>query len=304
MTKKISNFEVTSPEIGRMLHMDHVNFETPDHEMATIFYMNGLGFTRDPYRRADEQNLGVNVGRQQFHLPKRGECTPPFYGIVGLVVPDIDGIKQRFELLNDLGKFKGTPYGWLEEGNAVLITSPFGYRLRLHSYGTLDFSKPLGIAYVEVPSPPGKAKRVGNFYEKIVGAPVQISEVGGSEAAIISAGPHQEIKFIERELDDYDTYSMHISYHVTHYNELRQRLNEHGSLMGLGEGEAIFFNKIFDPDTGENLMTFQNEVRSVYHPDFMRPLINRWPMNDEPFTDHTTAMREFANSVGFMPGTG
>ena len=48
MTKKISNFGLTSPEIGRMLHMDHVNFETPAHEMATIFYMNGLGFTRDP----------------------------------------------------------------------------------------------------------------------------------------------------------------------------------------------------------------------------------------------------------------
>ena len=155
---------------------------------------------------------------------------------------------------------------------------------------------------MEVPSPPGKAKRVGNFYEKIVGAPVQIIEVGGTEAAIISAGPHQEIKFIERELDDYDTYSMHISYHVTHYNELRQRLNEHGSLVGLGGGEAFFFNKIFDPETGEILMTFQNEVRSVYHPDFMRPLINRWPMNDEPFTDHTTAMREFAKSAGFMPG--
>ena len=303
MTKKISNFEVTSPEIGRMLHMDHVNFETPDHEMATIFYMNGLGFTRDPYRRADEQNLGVNVGRQQFHLPKRGEYTPPFYGIVGLVVPDIGGIKQRFEVLNDLGKFEGTPYGWLEEGNSVLMTSPFGYRLRLHSYGTLEFTKPLGIAYVEVPAPLGKAARIGKFYEKIVGAPVQISTVGDTEAAIILAGPHQEIKFIERELDDYDTYTMHISYHVTHYNELRETLKEHGSLMGLGEGEAFFFDKIFDPDTGELLMTLQNEVRSLYHPDFMRPLINRWPMNDEPFTDHTTAMREFAKSAGFMPGT-
>ena len=96
---------------------------------------------------------------------------------------------------------------------------------------------------------------------------------------------------------------MHISYHVTHYNELRQRLNEHGSLMGLGGGEAFFFNKIFDPETGENLMTVQNEVRSVYHPDFMRPLINRWPMDDEPFSDQTTAMRELAKGVGFMPGT-
>ena len=149
----------------------------------------------------------------------------------------------------------------------------------------------------------GKAARIGKFYEKIVGAPVQISELGGTEAAIISAGPHQEIKFVERALDDYDTYTMHISYHVTHYNQLRQTLKEHGSLMGLGQGESFFFNKIFDPDTGELLMTLQNEVRSLYHPDFMRPLINRWPMNDEPFTDHTTAMREFQKSAGFMTGT-
>jgi hypothetical protein len=155
---------------------------------------------------------------------------------------------------------------------------------------------------VEVPAPVGKAGRVGKFYEKIVGAPVQISEVEGIKAAIISAGPHQEIKFIERELDNYDTYTMHISYHVTHYNELRQTLKERGSLMGLGGKEAFFFNKIFDPETGENLMTVQNEVRSVYHPDFMRPLINRWPMDDEPFSDQTTAMRELAKSVGFMPG--
>ena len=96
---------------------------------------------------------------------------------------------------------------------------------------------------------------------------------------------------------------MHISYHVTHYNELRQTLKERGSLMGLGGKEAFFFNKIFDPETGENLMTVQIEVRSVYHPDFMRPLINRWPMDDEPFSDQTTAMRELAKSVGFMPGT-
>ena len=302
MTEKTSNFGAVSPEIGRMLHMDHVNFETPDHEMATIFYMNGLGFTRDPYRRADEQNLGVNVGRQQFHLPKRAERTPPFFGTVGLVVPDIDGIKRRFALLDDLGKFEGTPYDWVEEGDTVLITSPFGYRLRLHPHGTIQFSKPLGITYVEVPTPLGKAEGVGRFYQNIVGALVQFSKEGGTDAAIITAGPHQEIKFIERELENYDTYSMHISYHVTHYNELRQKLNEQGSLMGLGEGEAFFFNKIFDPDTGEILMTVQNEVRSVYHPDFMRPLINRWPMDDEPFTDHTAAMRELAKTVGFMPG--
>ena len=121
MSELNGRFGVTNPEIGGIVHLDHVNFETPDHEMATVFYINGLGLTRDPYRRADEQNMGINVGLQQFHLPRRGEQTPPFYGVVGLVVPDIDGIKKRLDLLKELGKFEGTPYDWKVEENSVLL---------------------------------------------------------------------------------------------------------------------------------------------------------------------------------------
>lgn len=77
MNEVHERFGTTNPEIGGIVHLDHVNFETPDHEMATVFYLNGLGFTRDPYRRADEQNMGINVGLQQFHLPRRGQQTPP-----------------------------------------------------------------------------------------------------------------------------------------------------------------------------------------------------------------------------------
>ena len=29
------------PEVGGLLHLEHVNFEVADHEMATIFFMNG-----------------------------------------------------------------------------------------------------------------------------------------------------------------------------------------------------------------------------------------------------------------------
>jgi hypothetical protein len=67
----------TLPEVGGILHLDHVNFQVSDHDLATVFFVNGLGLTRDPYRRVDETNMGVNVGLQQFHLPRRGP-TPPF----------------------------------------------------------------------------------------------------------------------------------------------------------------------------------------------------------------------------------
>ncbi|MEP5723444.1 MAG: hypothetical protein ABJL64_14635 [Rhizobiaceae bacterium] len=296
-------FGVTNPEIGGIVHLDHVNFETPDHELATVFYINGLGLTRDPYRRADEQNMGINVGLQQFHLPRRGEQTPPFYGVVGLVVPDIEGIKKRCDLLSKLGKFDGTPYRWVQEGSAVLVTSPFGVQFRLHRAEDFVFQRPLGIAYVEVSVPLQTADGIAKFYSKIVKAPVQVRDIEAGKTALVSAGPHQQIRFVERSLDDYRTHSMHISYHVTHYNELRETVADHDSLMGAGRGEVFFFNKIFDPDTGEFIFEIQNEVRSIYHPDFMRPLINRWPIVDEPFTDQTEAMKALSENIGFVPGT-
>ena len=296
-----------NPEIGAMVMMDHVNFQTPGHDMATMFFIGGLGLTRDPYRRADMQNMGINVGLQQFHLPRRertaGEGTPPFQGLIGLVHPDIEGARLRLDSLKEIGALAHTPYRWEEDSKGVLVTSPFGYQLRLHAPGSLDFEKALGIAYVDVHVPPGTASRISAFYEKIVGAPVRFSEQGEEPSAIILAGPHQEMCFIERELEDYNTHNMHVSYHVTHYNQLRRELREHDAVMGEGRGEVFFFDKIYDPENGDAVFQMQNEVRSIYHPDFMRPLVNRWPMVTEPFSDQTLAMKNLADQLGFMPGT-
>ncbi|NND50230.1 MAG: hypothetical protein HKN60_08260, partial [Rhizobiales bacterium] len=66
-----ANWADNFPEIGGIVHLDHVNFQTPDQNMATMFFLNGLGLTRDPYQRADETNMGVNIGMEQFHLPGR-----------------------------------------------------------------------------------------------------------------------------------------------------------------------------------------------------------------------------------------
>ncbi|MEM7463583.1 MAG: hypothetical protein AAF362_12995 [Pseudomonadota bacterium] len=304
MNQLSGRFGATNPEIGGIVHLDHVNFETPDHEMATIFYINGLGLTRDPYRRADEQNMGINVGLQQFHLPRRGEQTPPFHGVVGLVVPEIAGIKKRLDLLEELGKFKGTPYHWEEQNKSVLLTSPFGVQFQLHQADTIPFLRPLGIAYVDISVPPDTADGIAKFYVQIARAPVDVIDAEGSKSAVISAGPFQQIRFVERDQADYSTHSMHISYHATNYNELRESVAAHGSLMGAGQGEVFFFDKLFDPDTGDVIFTINNEVRSIYHPDFMRPLVNRWPLVDEPFTDQTEAMKALVENIGFVPGAG
>jgi hypothetical protein len=62
----------------------------------------------------------------------------------------------------------------------------------------------------------------------------------GAAAAIVNAGPFQTIRFIERELDSHDTNSFHLSYHVTHYNQVRDRVVAAGAMKGQGSGQVFF----------------------------------------------------------------
>ena len=41
------------PEVGCILHLDHINFHVSDHDLAIVFFVGGLGLTRDPFRGAD-----------------------------------------------------------------------------------------------------------------------------------------------------------------------------------------------------------------------------------------------------------
>ena len=291
------------PEIGNILHLEHINFEGADHELATIFFMNGLGFTRDPYRRTDETNLGVNVGMQQFHLPRRGNPTPPFYGEVGLVVPDLAVIKSRLDRLAEMGKFDATPYDLLMLDDATMrVMSPFGISLRLYPAGSLAFLKPMGLAYVDIPIKPGKAIQLQKFYRDFLKTPSILCELENEKSLVVTFGPHQYVRFREREIEDYKLYSFHIAYYVTNYNFYRDRVIEQGSLQGKGLGELFFFEELFDPKTGELILCFQQEVRSIYHPDFMRPLINRWPLISEPFSEQRDVMESLTAVPGLVYG--
>ena len=69
MTKP--QFDRTVEDLGNIVELGHVNVTVPDQTKATAFYLMGLGLTRDPYLMAGLENMWVNVGRGQFHLPTR-----------------------------------------------------------------------------------------------------------------------------------------------------------------------------------------------------------------------------------------
>ena len=58
---------------GNIVHFEHINVTVPDPQIATIFWLMGMGFTRDPYLMVGVDNMWVNIGMQQFHLPTRGQ---------------------------------------------------------------------------------------------------------------------------------------------------------------------------------------------------------------------------------------
>src|SRR5881396_2586509 len=66
-------FDRAAEDLGNVVHLEHVNVTIPDQRLATLFYVAGLGLTRDPYLMVSDTNMWVNVGRSQFHLP-RGEA--------------------------------------------------------------------------------------------------------------------------------------------------------------------------------------------------------------------------------------
>ena len=73
-------------------------------------------------------------------------------------------------------------------------------------------------------------------------------------------------------------------------------------MQGDGAGQVFLFDEIFDPDTGEAILKFTQEVRSIYHPDYMRPLVNRWPITAEPFSDQREVMESLADVPGLVYG--
>ena len=64
------HYDRTQQDLGNIVELGHVNNRIPDQRLATLFYIAGLGLTRDPVLMTSTDNMWVNVGKSQFHLPR------------------------------------------------------------------------------------------------------------------------------------------------------------------------------------------------------------------------------------------
>lgn len=272
--KQDSMHDYRDEDIGNIVLLEHVNVQIPDQAIATLFYVVGIGFTRDPYLNVGLGNMWINVGEQQFHLPTadRPQVIP---GTIGLVVPDLDLLKTRLEALQR--PLEGTQFRWSIEGDTLAATCPWGTHFRCHGSGAKFGDMALGIPYVEFLTKPGSAKGIARFYQEVMQAPSGVRSENGGAVARVEIGRNQWLLFREtrEQIRPYDGH--HIAIYVANFSGPYLFLKQHNRIMEEVENHQFRFKDILDPDKGQNLFELEHEVRSLRHRMYHRPFINRDP---------------------------
>ena len=266
------DFNRTSQDVGNIVEFGHVNLRVPDQQQAIIFYVMGLGLTRDPYLRTGIDNAWINVGSCQFHLP-----TGPaqiLRGVTGLVMPDLDALMARLAGVQPL--LKGTKFAFAQSSGGVDVICPWGNRVRVHAPDAARFgAMTLGMPYVEMDAAPGSTQGIARFYTDVLNAVTRTGEDAAGRFAHITAGPAQSLIYREtsRELPPYDGHHLQIA--VADFSGVHGRLLERGLITEESDASQYRFQDITELVTGRVLATIEHEVRSMRHPLFARALVNR-----------------------------
>jgi len=257
---------------GNIVHFEHVNVTVPEQHTATLFWIMGMGFTRDPYLMVGVDNMWANIGQQQFHLPTREPQV--LRGVAGVVVPDLEALRLRLEEIKP--RLAGTKFKWENDDKHVAVTCPWGNRLRCHAPGPEWGDMALGVPYVEFTVPPGTAPGIARFYQDVMGAPSTVVDCQGMPAARVRIGG-QYMSFSFRETNDpipaYDGH--HVAIYISDFGTPYRKLRDLG-LVSMENGPYEWrFKEIVDLDTKKVLFEIEHEVRSMTNPLYMRPLVNR-----------------------------
>jgi len=263
-------FDRGMEDVGNIVALEHVNVTMPDPRLATLFYVVGMGFTRDPYLSVGDENMWINLGQQQFHLPTR---TPQVLrGHVGLVVPDLTALVARLNSVR--GKLAETRFAYAEENGCVTVTCPWGNRLRCYAPQSEFGDMTLGMPYVEFSVGRDTAPGIVRFYEEAFG--VNGTLAADHSVATIPIGRDQRLVFREEDaLAPYDGH--HIAIYVADFAGPHRYLKARNLVTEESDQHQYRFRQIVDPDSGARLFEIEHEVRSLKHPMWGRAFVNRNP---------------------------
>ena len=275
--EKVKQYDRAAQSVGNIVHLEHFNCCIDDQRLAVLFYVTGLGATRDPYIFTGLENIWLNFGKTQVHMPSR--AVPPkaerLRGTAGFVVPSLADLKKRLEYAGSEMKRvvpeRKTQFSWQEKDGAIEAVDPWGTRVRCHApapeFGPIE----IGIAYIDFDVPPGSAEGIARFYNQVMKAPARCDK----GRAAVSIGRDQKLYFTEtkKPLPEYDGH--HIQIYISDFSTPYEWLKTRGLINMETDANEWRFQWITDPDDGRKLFQIEHEVRSIKHRLFARPLVNR-----------------------------
>ena len=269
----MTDYDRATQDMGNVVSLDHLNLTIPDQQTATLFYVVGLGFTRDPYLTVGLENMWLNLGRQQFHLPTRPDAQA-IRGRIGLVVPDLDELEARLKTVEP--GLAGTAFRYERNDGTLDVTGPWGNRFRCAAPDT-RFGARMGLPYLEFDVPEGTAAGIARFYETVLGATTSVDGKRGKASAAVHVGRDQSLIFREsaEQLPPYDGH--HLAVYLADFSGPHAALGARGLVTEESNEHQYRFTDIVDLESGDVLYQLEHEVRSMYHPMFQRPLVNRDP---------------------------
>jgi hypothetical protein len=274
--EKVQQYDRAAQAVGNIAHLEHYNCCIDDQRLAVLFYVVGLGATRDPYLFPGMENIWLNFGRTQVHMPSR--AVPPkterLRGTAGIVVPSLEALATRLEyagkemqrVVGDRRKFSYTV-----KKDCIEATDPWGTRVRCHAPSPEFGAAELGIAYIDFDVPPGTAEGIARFYSEVMKAPASATK----GRATVRIGRDQKLHFTETKepLPEYDGH--HIQVYIADFSSPYEWLKGRGLITMETDANEWRFQWIVDPRDDKKLFQIEHEVRSMKHRLFNRPLVNR-----------------------------
>jgi catechol 2,3-dioxygenase-like lactoylglutathione lyase family enzyme len=266
-----TTYDRREQDLGNILMLEHVNVRVPDQQAATLFYIAGLGLTRDPYLMVSVENMWANAGQTQFHLPTGKPNV--LQGHVELVVPDLDALMRRLAAVRE--QLAGTRFAYEMRDKHVAVTCPWGNQFRCVAPAPEFGDTTLGISRVEVPVARGAAPGLAAFYRRALLATATVTQDDAGAAARIGVGYRQEMVFRETDaaFAPYDGH--HVAIYIANFSGPHDWLLERGLVTEESNPYQYRFQVITDPEGGRQLSEIEHEVRCATHPMYMRPLVNR-----------------------------
>lgn len=264
-------FDRAAEDVGNLVELGHLNICVPDQRLATLFYVTGLGLTRDPFLRTGVENMWVNVGAGQFHLPTNAPQV--LRGLTGLVLPDLAALRRRLDSVQ--ARLEGTCFGYSVGQDSINATCPWGNRIRCHAPDHARFGRVVrGMPYVEIDAAPGSLAGIVRFYQQVLGAAARLDLDQDGPCARVLAGPASELVFRERAaMPSFDGH--HIQVTLADFSGPHRKLQALGLVTEESTQHQYRFERVIDLDMGETLSQIEHEVRSMRHPLFGRVHLNR-----------------------------